>query len=93
MSDYPIDPHLGPGSFLEVTKILPLLTTGGKDAPAFHVVAPSLPNFGFSSGTKKKGFGLPQYAETCHKLMLKLGYDKYGTSPPWNNPMLYIASI
>ena len=55
------------------------MTTGGKDAPAFHVVALSLPNFGFSSGTKKKGFGLPQYAETCHKLMLKLGYDKYGT--------------
>ena len=70
---------LGPGSFLEVTKILPLLVSSGKDAPAVHIVAPSLPNYGFSTGTKKKGFGLPQYAETFHKLMLKLGYTKYGT--------------
>lgn len=74
-----VDNVPGPGSFLEVTKILPLLAGGGKETPAFHVVAPSLPNYGFSSGTKEKGFGLPQYAETCHKLMLKLGYDKYVT--------------
>lgn len=71
----------GPGSFLEVTKILSQLTEGGTDVPAFHVVAPSLPNFGFSSGVKKKGFGLAQYAETCHRLMLKLGYDQYGELP------------
>jgi pimeloyl-ACP methyl ester carboxylesterase len=41
-------------------------------------VAPSLPNFGFSDGVKKRGFGIPQYAETLHKLMLNLGYSKYG---------------
>lgn len=69
---------IGPGSFIEVVKILPLLTKGGEDAPAFHVVAPSLPNFGFSDGVKKRGFALPQYAETCHKLMTQLGYDEYG---------------
>lgn len=46
--------------------------------PAFHIIAPSLPNFGFSQGIKKKGFGLPQYAESCHKLMQKLGYNQYG---------------
>lgn len=34
--------HGWPGSFLEVTKILPLLK-GGNGKPAFHVVAPSLP--------------------------------------------------
>ena len=72
----------GPGSFLEVTKILSQLAEGGSDVPAFHVVAPSLPNYGFSSGVKNKGFGLAQYAETCHKLMLKLGYDQYGESIP-----------
>jgi pimeloyl-ACP methyl ester carboxylesterase len=42
-------------------------------------VAPSLPNFGFSEGTKRKGFGLAKYAEVCHKLMQKLGYEKYVT--------------
>lgn len=35
--------HGWPGSFLEVTKILPLLR-GGNGKPAFHVVAPSLPS-------------------------------------------------
>ena len=72
--------HGWPGSFLEVVKILPLLTKGGEfgvDYPAFHVVAPSIPGFGFSEGTKKKGFGLKQYAETGHRLMQKLGYDTY----------------
>ncbi|KAF1989390.1 alpha/beta-hydrolase [Aulographum hederae CBS 113979] len=72
--------HGWPGSFLEVEKLLPLLAQGdGKSAPAFHVVAPSLPNFGFSEGVKKPGFGLEQYAEVCHNLMLGLGYDEYVT--------------
>ncbi len=70
----------GPGSFIEVTKLLPLLNKGGASLPAFHIVAPSLPNFGFSSGITKKGFGVLKYGETCHKLMLKLGYNKYGQS-------------
>lgn len=47
--------------------------------PAFDVVAPSLPNFGFSEGPKKRGFAMEQYAETMNKLMLKLGYDEYVT--------------
>jgi pimeloyl-ACP methyl ester carboxylesterase len=51
---------------------------GDDDSPAFHVVAPSLPNFGFSSGVTRRGFGLAQYAEVLHKLMIKLGYDQYG---------------
>ncbi len=67
----------GPGSFLEVFSILPLLAQS--DGPAFHVVAPSLPNYGFSQGPSKRGFGAAQYAETCHKLMLSLGYDEYVT--------------
>lgn len=45
--------HGWPGSFDEVTKILPELVRGGKEKPAFHIVAPSLVNFGFSQGTKK----------------------------------------
>lgn len=72
-------PTRGPGSFIEVSKLLPLLKAGA-DRPAFHIVAPSLPNFGFSSGVTRRGFGLAQYAETLHKLMIKLGYDKYGRS-------------
>jgi pimeloyl-ACP methyl ester carboxylesterase len=68
----------GPGSFYEATKILPLLAESEKNGgPAFHVIVPSLPNFGFSSRVDKPGFGLKHYAETCHKLMLVLGYDQY----------------
>lgn len=72
--------HGWPGSFLEVAKLLPLLETGEKDGkPAFHVVAPSLPNFGFSQKITKPGFALSQYAETCHRLMQDLGYERYVT--------------
>ncbi|OBZ71357.1 putative epoxide hydrolase [Grifola frondosa] len=69
--------HGWPGHFLEVRKILPLLTAESSEHPSFHVVALSLPNFGFSEGPKKKGFGQKQYAEVSNKLMLALGYDGY----------------
>ena len=64
--------HGWPGSFYEVSKILPKLLDAG-----FDVVAPSLPGYGFSSYTDKPGFKLEQHAETLHKLMQKLGYEKY----------------
>jgi pimeloyl-ACP methyl ester carboxylesterase len=85
--------HGWPSSFLEVTKMLPLLIDGGKDGPAFNVVAPSLIDFGFSSASKKvylfvrpsdnvdkskKAFNVDQHAEAYHKLMLTLGYNEYG---------------
>lgn len=45
--------HGWPGSFIEVTKILPKLVQGGENFPAFHVVAPSLIDYGFSQGNNK----------------------------------------
>ena len=42
--------NAGPGSFYEVRKILPLLTQGAPDEVSFHVVALSLPGYGFSDG-------------------------------------------
>ncbi|TFK63129.1 alpha/beta-hydrolase [Pluteus cervinus] len=68
--------HGWPGCFLEVRKILPLLVKG---SPSFHVVAISLPGFGFSTAPKQKGFKLQHYAEVCNKLMLSLGYEEYVT--------------
>ncbi|KAF2739933.1 alpha/beta-hydrolase [Polyplosphaeria fusca] len=72
--------HGWPGSFIEVTKILPLLssspTSGG---PSFHIIAPSLPNFGFSSRIRTPGFALTQYARALHTLMLSLNYPHYVT--------------
>jgi pimeloyl-ACP methyl ester carboxylesterase len=64
--------HGWPGSFLEITKGLALLNDAG-----FDVVAPSLPGYGFSSYTEKKGFDLRRHAEVLNRLMLKLGYERY----------------
>lgn len=64
---------------MEVLKLLPLLADCGPGEPSFHVVAPSLPNYGFSQRINKPGFAASQYAELCHKLMLQLGYDEYVT--------------
>ncbi|KAF8900210.1 Alpha/Beta hydrolase protein [Mucidula mucida] len=52
--------HGWPSSCLEVRKMLPLLTAGN---PSFHVVALSLPGFGFSEAPSKKGSRINQYAE------------------------------
>ncbi|KAL3467284.1 Alpha/Beta hydrolase protein [Aspergillus heterothallicus] len=73
--------HGWPGSFLEVGRILPLLVDGDGDGDgdgqSFHVVAPSLIDFGFSGASRGKAFGLDQHAEAYHKLMLALGYSEY----------------
>ncbi|KAI9064689.1 alpha/beta-hydrolase [Trametes sanguinea] len=70
--------HGWPGDFLEVRKMLPLLTEKSADHPSFHVVALSLPGFGFSEAPKKPGFAGRQYAEVVfNKLMLSLGYEEY----------------
>ncbi len=58
--------HGWPGSWLEVSKILPMLK-GGDGKPAFHVVAPSLPNYGFSSGVYKVG---PRHCSAPRKLTI-----------------------
>lgn len=64
-----IDAHLlsylsiGPGHFLESRKLLPILTANSVDKPSFHVVALSLPGYGFSEAPKRRGFAGAQYAE------------------------------
>ena len=55
--------HGWPGSFIEVRKVLPLLVSASAGDPSFHVVALSLPGFGFSEAPKKKGFSVAQFAE------------------------------
>ncbi|KAI0189841.1 microsomal epoxide hydrolase [Xylaria flabelliformis] len=72
--------HGWPGSFLEATKILkPLAEPDDASQPAFHVVAPSLPGYGFSEGSKKRGFSADQHGEVFHLLMMRLGYEEYAT--------------
>ena len=53
--------HGWPGSFVELTKIIPLLTAESKDRDfVFEVVVPSLPGYGFSDAARKPGMGPPE---------------------------------
>jgi hypothetical protein len=64
---------------------------GGKKQ-AFHVVAPSLPGYGFSSAPKQPGFGATQMAKTFDSLMVALGYSSYVAQGGQHMPELDIAS-
>ena len=74
--------HGWPGSIVEFTKIIPLLTDpaahGGTTSDAFHVVAISLPGFGFSGKPTERGYGPERIAGIVAKLMARLGYTRYG---------------
>ncbi len=71
--------HGWPGSVLEFLDVLGPLTDpgkhGGDPADAFHVVAPSLPGFGWSD---KPALKIGRVAELWDQLMTSLGYDRYG---------------
>lgn len=70
--------HGWPGSFLEVENIIERLTNPpNSSVPAFHVVAPSIPGFGFSPAPTHAGYGLTQAGHSFHALMQQLGYSKY----------------
>lgn len=75
--------HGWPGSIMEFYKIIPLLVDptnyGGDAADAFHVVAPSIPGYGFSDKPAGRGWNPEKMAEVIGKLMERLGYDRYGT--------------
>ncbi|KAI8469153.1 MAG: putative hydrolase [Monoraphidium minutum] len=65
--------HGWPGSYFEFYKLIPMLQEGGR----FHIVAPSLPGYGFSSAPTKRGCGATAIAGIMDELMGALGYDKY----------------
>jgi pimeloyl-ACP methyl ester carboxylesterase len=70
--------HGWPGSFVEVESLIaPLTDPPDTGYPAFHVVAPSIPGYGFSPAPRTPGFGYRQAGATFRALMLKLGYDRY----------------
>ncbi|KAK7029511.1 hypothetical protein VNI00_014544 [Paramarasmius palmivorus] len=69
--------HGWPGNFTEVEAFLELTDPTDANAQAFHVVAPSLPGFAFSSAPNNPGFGASRMAGLFHKLMNKLGYTHY----------------
>jgi pimeloyl-ACP methyl ester carboxylesterase len=73
--------HGWPGSFLEMMRIIPLLTDpashGGSSADAFDVVIPSLPGYGFSDRPTGPGMNVFRVAELWTGLMNELGYQRF----------------
>ncbi|CAE7259069.1 unnamed protein product [Symbiodinium pilosum] len=63
--------HGWPGSVVEFLKLLPLL------ADKFHVVAPSIPGYGWSEAPKRRGADAVFMADHMAELMRLLGYSSY----------------
>src|SRR5215212_6941937 len=74
--------HGYPSSIVELMDMIGPLTNprahGGDPADAFHVVAPSLPGFGFSTPLQATGWESGRTARAWVELMGRLGYPRYG---------------
>jgi pimeloyl-ACP methyl ester carboxylesterase len=73
--------HGWPSAFVELLPLVPLLTepeAHGLDGPAFDVVIPSLPGYGFSERPARTGVNYRYVADLWHRLMRSLGYGRYG---------------
>ncbi|MGO8947010.1 MAG: epoxide hydrolase family protein [Ktedonobacterales bacterium] len=75
--------HGWPSSFVEMLKILPLLTDParyeGDPTDAFDVVVPSLPGYGFSDRAPNRGMTDARIADVWSRLMSDvLGYPRFG---------------
>ncbi|GAA0968262.1 epoxide hydrolase [Acrocarpospora macrocephala] len=64
--------HGYPSSFAEFTTLI------GHLRQDFHVVAPSLPGFGFSTPVRESGWAMSRTARAWVELMRRLGYHRYG---------------
>src|SRR5262245_54753001 len=73
--------HGWPSTFVELLPLAPLLTdprAHGIDGPAFDVVIPSLPGYGFSERPTDGCINYEYVAGLWHRLMRGLGYERYG---------------
>ncbi|MFI8895573.1 epoxide hydrolase family protein [Streptomyces paradoxus] len=70
--------HGWPGSIAEFVDVVDeLADPKDADAPPFHVVAPSLPGFGYSDKPAVTGWGTEKIAAAWVELMGRLGYSKF----------------
>ena len=73
--------HGWPGSFVEMIKLIPLLTEpaahGGRPEDSFDVVVPSLPGYGFSDRPRERGMDPNRIASLWARLMDELGYKRF----------------
>jgi pimeloyl-ACP methyl ester carboxylesterase len=70
--------HGWPGSVAEFVDVVDeLADPEDSAAPAFHVVAPSLPGFGYSDKPTTTGWGIAKTAAAWVDLMGRLGYGEF----------------
>jgi epoxide hydrolase len=73
--------HGWPGSIVEFLKVIDPLSDpdahGAPGAPAFDLVVPSLPGYGFSGKPTQTGWDLEHIAQAWAALMSRLGYGRY----------------
>ncbi|MBS1598381.1 MAG: epoxide hydrolase [Bacteroidetes bacterium] len=70
--------HGWPSSFVQMLKIIPLLTRADESGHSFDVIVPSLIGYGFSGKATEKGMTVYQMAELYQKLVTeKLGYQQF----------------
>ena len=71
--------HGWPGSIVEFLALIePLTNPKDSHSPAFDVIVPSLPGFGFSGPTTTRSWGPRRMANALIVLMDRLGYSRYG---------------
>ena len=71
--------HGWPSAFIELLPLVPLLSNPrahGIEGPAFDLVIPSLPGYGFSGRPARANYR--SVAALWHRLMGGLGYERYG---------------
>ncbi len=68
--------HGWPGSFLEMWKLIPLLTND--PGFSFDLVIPSMLGYGFSQKIIEPGCNTRKMADLWLKMMLELGYESFG---------------
>lgn len=69
--------HGWPGSIIEHLDIARALSDPPADQPAFHLVLPSLPGFGFTERPVATGWGLNRISDAWAELMRRLGYETF----------------
>jgi epoxide hydrolase len=69
--------HGFPSSVAEFLHLYEPLTDP-TDGPAFHVIAPSLPGYAFSTPLSATGWSMGRTARAWVELMRRLGYQRYG---------------
>ncbi|GAA4770206.1 epoxide hydrolase family protein [Novosphingobium ginsenosidimutans] len=70
--------HGWPGSVIEFMGVIDKLTNpDDPTAPAFHLVLPSLPGYGFSGKPTRTGWGVEKIGRAWGELMARLGYEKW----------------